>query len=72
MPHDSLKECKFYQLTTNGKRCILLSPEEWSMRRSRLIRYCMNRGVGCAILNNYMNKIGANIKFMKKSKKTII
>ncbi len=46
--------CKFFQSTSSGRRCVFLSPEEWRLRKDKLISYCSNGGGGCPLLARYM------------------
>ena len=43
-------QCPFFQQTGDGKRCVLLSPEDWRVRKSRLEQYCFNGGRGCPVV----------------------
>ena len=43
-------ECVFYRLTNLGRRCVLMSVEDWKRLNARYIAFCKNRGSGCPIL----------------------
>ena len=43
--------CKFYVLTYDGRRCALVSVEEWKkIEEDFPKRFCLRNGVGCPIL----------------------
>jgi len=44
-----LRECIFYRDTRAGRRCVLMSPEDWRYRRARLLAYCVSGGRGCPV-----------------------
>ncbi|RLF05977.1 MAG: hypothetical protein DRK00_02935 [Thermoprotei archaeon] len=44
------RTCIYYKHTSNGTRCVLLSPEEWRLRGYTLKDYCLRGGNGCPVL----------------------
>lgn len=44
------RTCIYYKHTSNGTRCVLLSPEEWRLRGYALKDYCLRGGNGCPVL----------------------
>jgi len=48
--------CKFYVHTSLGLRCVLMPPEEWRVRKAKLIQACLNNGKGCHLLMMYYKK----------------
>jgi len=58
MPPD--RTCIFYKRTFNGKRCLLLSIEDWRRRRDRLLAYCQAGGKGCPIYSAYVRILTNN------------
>ena len=53
-----MQKCIFFQPTRDGDRCIFLPPEEWKIRRSKLLEYCMSGGKNCPILMQYYAMTG--------------
>ncbi len=47
------RKCIFLQSTRDGERCIFLPPEEWRVRKDKLIQYCNKGGRNCPILAQY-------------------
>ncbi|HDI74945.1 MAG: metal-binding protein [Thermoprotei archaeon] len=65
--------CVYFQQTIDGKRCVLVSPEEWRRRKGKLEQYCFNGGKGCPVLMSmYVNNGGAVfLNKLRKSKSTL-
>ncbi|GAB6946626.1 hypothetical protein JCM16161A_07560 [Vulcanisaeta sp. JCM 16161] len=53
MSSSSGNKCIFYQRTYDGERCILMSPEDWRVSRSKFINFCLSGGRGCPVLSRY-------------------
>jgi len=51
-----VRTCLFYRSTAMGKRCVLMPPEEWRMRRDKLLPLCKHEGRGCPQLLKYFNE----------------
>ena len=52
------QKCIFLQQTRDGERCIFLPPEEWRIRREKLLSYCTRGGRNCPILAQYYSIMG--------------
>lgn len=46
--------CVFYKETHDGRRCVLLSPEEWRVVAQRYLQHCRAGGKGCVLLSRIL------------------
>lgn len=62
----SERTCKFYVNTALGRRCILMSVEDWRRRRAKLMVYCEGRANGCPVLKSYYSKERPGLRFLSE------
>ncbi len=63
--------CKFYKMTNQGMRCILIGAEEWHKIGTRYIQYCKNRGLGCPFLAQFLNSNKEDIPTLSEVRKIV-
>ena len=70
--HSEKEYCRFYVLTYNGRRCVLMSVDKWfKVKEDFYKRFCSRGGSGCPLLNNVLKRIKAMRHRIPKSVKVV-
>ena len=52
--------CRFYVLTYNGRRCVLMSVDKWlKIKEDFYERFCSKEGKNCPLLHKILKQIKA-------------